>query len=33
MAEREEGIVRAFLDASVQGDIDQVLSYFADVAS
>jgi len=33
MAEREEGIVRAFLDASVKGDIDQVLSYFADGGS
>ena len=33
MAEREEGIVRAFLDACVKGDIDQALSYFADEAS
>jgi len=33
MVEREEGIVRAFLDASVKGDIDQVLSYFADGGS
>jgi limonene-1,2-epoxide hydrolase len=33
MAEREEGIVRAFLDANVKGDIDQVLSYFAEGGS
>jgi limonene-1,2-epoxide hydrolase len=29
MSEREEGIVRSFLDVSVEGDIDKGLDYFA----
>jgi len=33
MAEREEGIVREFLDVSVKGDFMGSLGYFADAAS